>query len=56
MSAQTEGTELDRNGPQVLGDLGDERSRYKFILYAAGRNSRLKLRLEGDSTAYEAKG
>jgi hypothetical protein len=49
-------TEVDEYGPQVLGNLGGEHSCYKFTLGAASCSSRLKLRLEGDSTACEAKG
>jgi hypothetical protein len=48
-------TKLDENGPQVLGDLGGEHSCNKFTLGTASCDSRLKLRLEGDSTASEAK-
>jgi hypothetical protein len=49
-------TKLDENGPQVLGDLGGEHSCYKFALSRAGRDSRLELRLEGNSTTCEAEG
>jgi hypothetical protein len=49
-------TKLDENAPRVLGDLSEEHSCNEFTLSTASCDSRLKLRLEGDSIACEAKG
>jgi hypothetical protein len=48
-------SKLDENEAQVLGDLGGEHSCNLFTLSTASCDSRLKLRLEGDSNACEAK-
>jgi hypothetical protein len=55
MLAQMKGNQARSEWNTKLGDLGGEQSCYKVTFGGAGCNSRLKVPLDGDSTACEAK-